>query len=57
LFFNVFDRYPQKKITYFKKIKEQQNESDTDQLLANALELSQREIGLYNDVLTSLKSS
>lgn len=57
LFFNTFDRYPQKKITYFKKNKEQQNESDTNQLLANALELSQREIGLYNDVLTSLKTS
>jgi hypothetical protein len=56
LFFNVFDKMPQKKITYYKKIKESTESDDKEPMIAKSLELSYREIKLYEDVLTSLKS-
>lgn len=56
LFFNIFDKVPNKKITYFKKKKEEAKEDDALPLFSKALEISQREIKIYNDVLTSLKS-
>jgi hypothetical protein len=56
LFFNVFDKVPNKKITYFKKKKDEVGDDNTLPLFSKALEVSQREIKLYNDVLTSLKS-
>jgi len=55
LFFNVFSKVPFKKIDYFKKKKEE----DVDEsilLYSKALELSKREVLLYNQVLTSLKN-
>jgi len=56
LFFNIFDKVPQKKITYYKKIKETVDDNDILPVFAKSLELSRREIKLYDDVLTSLKS-
>lgn len=55
LFLNVYDKVPIKKITYFKKNKEQKEESDKEALYSKALELSVREIKNYTDVLNSLK--
>jgi len=56
LFFNIFEKVPQKKITYYKKNKETVDDKDMSPLIAKSLELSHREIKLYSDVLTSLKS-
>jgi hypothetical protein len=57
LFFNIFDKVPQKKITYYKKVKENIEEGVKEPMIAKSLELSYREIKLYEDVLTSLKSA
>ena len=56
LFFNIFDKMPQKKITYYKKNKEINEVDSKEPMIARSLELSYREIRLYEDVLTSLKS-
>ena len=55
LFFNIFDKVPQKKITYFKKTKEEKVADDKELMYANALELSKREIKTYKELLTNLK--
>lgn len=57
LFFNIFDKVPQKKITYFKKTKEEKVADDKELMYANALELSKREIRTYKELLTNLKNS
>lgn len=57
LFFHIFDKVPQKKITYFKKTKEEKTADDRELLYANALELSKREIRSYKEILTNLKTS
>jgi hypothetical protein len=56
LFINIFDRVPVKKITYFKKIKNNtESEDDNTGLLAKALELSTRELNSYKQVLNFVK--
>jgi hypothetical protein len=55
LFFNLFDKVSRRKINYFKKTKETAEENNNT-LFAKALELSEREIKQYNDVLISLNS-
>lgn len=55
LFYSIFDKVPTKKITYFKKKKEEANENDTVPLFSKALEISQREVKLYSELLTSIK--
>ena len=57
LFFNIFDKMPQKKITYYKKNKENTESDERKPMMVKSLELSYREIKLYQDVLTSLKSA
>lgn len=56
LFYHLFDRVPQKKITYFKKNKEEKVKENNDSLYARALELSVREIKNYKELLTNLNS-
>jgi len=56
LFFNVLSKVPLKKINYFKKKKEEEDVDESILLYSKALELSKREVLLYNQVLTSLKN-
>jgi len=55
LFVNIFDRVPTKKITYYKKTKEQKEENTEYLLYSKAMELSLREIKNYTDVLNSIR--
>lgn len=59
LFFNFFNRVPQRKITYYKKNKESSNNNEEDKikLYAKSMELSEREIADYTNMLTNLKNS
>lgn len=57
LFINVFDKVPTKKITYFKKNKDKTDENNRAALYSNALEISQREINQYIDILNSTTNS
>jgi len=54
LFINIFDKVPTKKITYFKKTKEQKEENNEQMQYSKAMELSLREIKNYTEVLKSL---
>lgn len=55
LFFNILDKVPVRKINYFKKNKEKHEENESVKLFSNALEISQREIIKYNELLNSIK--
>lgn len=57
LFLAFFNKVPQRKITYFKKNKETQNDNELHRLYAKSLEISQREIENYTNTLTNLKNS
>lgn len=54
LFINIFDKVSQKKITYFKKTKEKEKTEEAP-AFHKALELSRREIYIYEDVLNYTK--
>jgi hypothetical protein len=55
LFFHFLPRVAQRKITYFKKIKEEKQPDNNNALLAKSLEVSTREIENYTDMLKTLK--
>lgn len=56
LFFNILDKVPTRKINYFKKNKETVAEDDTITLISKSLELSRRELNIYNNLLNFLKT-
>lgn len=56
LFFNILDKVPTRKINYFKKNKETISENETISMISKSLELSKRELNIYNDLLNSLKT-
>ncbi|NBP03299.1 MAG: hypothetical protein EBU90_25080 [Proteobacteria bacterium] len=57
LFINVYDKVSQRKITYFKKNKENIDDPANLSILCNSLEVSKRELKEYMHVLNYTKGS
>lgn len=55
LFLHFLPKVAQRKITYFKKIKEEKQPDNNNAMLARTLEVSTREVEHYSDTLNSLK--
>lgn len=56
LFVNVFDKVPNRKISYFKRNNETKKEDNVEILMAQSHEISLREIKMYKHILNSQKN-